>query len=131
MSNENVMYTVDIMIGRPPVKDAPPFGQQLAFFRKRKGITQSELARAMGMTRKAIDYYERRATNPNLDFIQRAAKILDVPIAELLGEQPPSERHHPGPKSTLQRRLEEIQTLPRSKQNAILQVLDMALKAPS
>jgi len=35
-----------------------------------------------------IDYDERRAGNPSLDFIQRAAEALDVSVAELLGSQP-------------------------------------------
>ena len=52
--------------------------------------------------------YERRAGNPSLDFIQRAAEALDVSVAELLGSQPKAARGKPGPTPQLQLRFERI-----------------------
>jgi len=46
--------------------------------------SKTQLAEVLDTTRKMIDYYERRAGNPSLDFIQRAAEALDVSVAELL-----------------------------------------------
>jgi transcriptional regulator with XRE-family HTH domain len=50
-------------------------------------LSQTQLAELLDTTRKMIDYYERRAGNPSLDFIQRAAEALDGSVAELLGSQ--------------------------------------------
>lgn len=49
-------------------------------------MTQMQLAGALGVSQQIIDYYERRAKNPTLTFIQRAAKALEISLAELLGE---------------------------------------------
>jgi transcriptional regulator with XRE-family HTH domain len=34
-----------------------------------------------------IDYYERRANNPSVEFVRQAARVLGVTVAELLGEE--------------------------------------------
>jgi DNA-binding XRE family transcriptional regulator len=68
----NQPYNADVMADRPPTKEAPIFGQRLAALRRAKGLSQTQLAELLDITRKMIDYYERRAGNPSLDFIQRA-----------------------------------------------------------
>jgi transcriptional regulator with XRE-family HTH domain len=122
-------YTDGAMSGRPPTKDAPPFGQRLAALRKAKGLTQRELAERVGVTRPMIDYYERRATNPTLDFIERAAAALGVSTAEVLGGEPAHPaRARPGPKPRLLERFERVRQLPRKDQEFVLQFLDAFLE---
>jgi transcriptional regulator with XRE-family HTH domain len=117
------------MIGRPPNKNAPPFGQRLAATRQSKGLTQRELAELLGTTREMVDYYERRAVNPALEVIRKCAKALGVPVITLLGEDsPPPRRAKPGPVSRLQRRFEQIKKLPRKEQEFILEFLDRVLE---
>ena len=113
------------MAGRPPIKEAPEFGKKLSAIRKERGLTQPELAELVKMTPKAIDYYERRATNPSFDFVQRAAKALGVTSEELMGIAPAKAKSGPSPK--LQKQLELIQELPRSKQLVVSQLLDAFL----
>lgn len=55
------------MAGRPATKAAPLFGQRLSALRKAQGLTQRELAEALGTTPEMIDYDERRAINPALE----------------------------------------------------------------
>ena len=83
-----------------------------------------QLANLLDTIRKMIDYYERRAGNPSLDFIQRAAAALEVSVAELLGSQPHTQRAKPGPVPQLQRRIEQVKLLPRKKQQLIVEFLD-------
>ena len=115
------------MAGRPPTKEAPVFGQSLASFRRAKGWSQSQLAEMLDTTRKMIDYYERRAINPSLDFIQRAAEVLDVSVGELLGSQPRRSRSKPGPPSQLEVRFDKIKRLPRKEQEFVIKFLDTVL----
>ncbi len=122
------MYNAEAMIGRPPNKDAPPFGQRLAAARQSKGLTQRELAELLGTTREMVDYYERRAVNPALEVIRKCAKVLGVSAMALLGEDAPPCRAKPGPVSQLQRRFEQIKKLPRKEQEFILKFLDTALE---
>jgi transcriptional regulator with XRE-family HTH domain len=84
------------MAGRPPIKDAPLFGQRLAVPRKSRGWSQTKLAQKLDTNQKVIDYYERREANPSLSFIQRAAKVLGVSTVELVGNESTNGRSRPG-----------------------------------
>lgn len=78
-----------------------------------------------------MDYYERWAGNPSLDFVQRAALALGMSVAELAGEKLPpatAAQRSPGPQSQLQRRFEQVKHLPRKQQEFVLQFLDTVLQ---
>ena len=68
------------------------------------------LAPRLDATREIIDYYERRAVNPSLTFIERAAEALEVTVAELVGAMP-DRSARPGPQ--LARRIEQIRCPPK------------------
>lgn len=121
-----VIYIV--MAGRPPTKEAPPFGQRLAAVRKKQGLSQKQLAERLKTTREVIDYYERRAVNPSLAFIERAAESLEVSVAELVGSEPRTYRGKPGPLPQLARRIEQIRKLPRKEQEFVMRFLDTVLE---
>ncbi|MBM3791368.1 MAG: helix-turn-helix transcriptional regulator [Acidobacteria bacterium] len=121
-------YNPAIMAGRPPTKDAPPFGRRLSAVRKSRGWSQKELAAKLETTREVIDYYERRAVNPSLAFIERAAQALEVSVAELLGSEPAPVRGRPGRSPQLARRLEQIRLLPRKEQEFVIRFLDTVLE---
>lgn len=119
---------MDVMAGRPPTRTAPPFGQKLAAARKNKGWSQAELARRLNATRALIDYYERRSKNPTMDFVQRAAEVLDVSISELINGDGKEVKKRPGPASKIEKQIEEIRKLPRTKQRFVSELLDTVLK---
>jgi transcriptional regulator with XRE-family HTH domain len=54
------------------------FGQQLVRIRKRKGLSQRELARKMGTSQRMISYYERQMGNPSMSTIEKLAQALGV-----------------------------------------------------
>jgi transcriptional regulator with XRE-family HTH domain len=110
------------MIGRPPTKDAPPFGQRLAALRRAKGLTQRELADRIETTRAMVDYYERRAVNPTLEVVDRVARALDVSPAELLGVEAPTPAKR-GPAGKLRVLFDEVSRLPRRQQEKIAEVV--------
>ena len=116
-------YTPDAMIGRPPTKPAPPFGQRLAAQRRARGLSQRQLAERLSTTREVVDYYERRAQNPTLDFVQRAAEALDTSVAELLGDSVPRARKQPGPNGKVRQVFEQVSRLPRRQQEKIADVV--------
>lgn len=127
------------MATRTPSKVVPFFGQRLAAIRKSKGLSQQSLAKLLSISRKMIDYYERRAANPSLDFIERAAQALDVSVLVLIGgdkyssnslSRSPS-RSRPGPTPQLLIRFEQISRLPRKHQVFILKFIDTFLDSIS
>lgn len=124
----NEPYNADVMAGRPATREAPVFGQRLAALRRSKDLSQTQLADLLDTTRKMIDYYERRAGNPSLDFIQRAAEALDVSVAELLGSESKGARGRPGPTPQLQLRFDQIRRLPRKEQEFVIRFIDTVLE---
>jgi transcriptional regulator with XRE-family HTH domain len=121
-------YNQDVMAGRPPIKDAPIFGQRLAAVRKSRGWSQIKLAEKLGTNQKVIDYYERRAVNPSLAFIQKAAKVLEVSTVDLVGNESNNPKSKPGPPPALALRFERVRQLPRKEQDFVIRFLDTVLE---
>ena len=59
-------------------------GETIAYFRKQKGMTQSELAEKMNVTDKAVSKWERNLSCTDINTISKLADILDVSVEELL-----------------------------------------------
>ena len=63
-------------------------GQNIYLSRKRKGISQEELANLLEVSRQSISLWETDQTVPTLDKLQSICKILDVSLDELTGLKP-------------------------------------------
>ncbi len=59
-------------------------GEMIASLRKKKGMTQNELAEKMNVTDKAVSKWERDLSCPDINTISKLADILDVSVEELL-----------------------------------------------
>ena len=59
-------------------------GQNIACFRKRKGMTQEELAEKMAVTAQAVSKWECDTSYPDITVMQTLAKVLGVTVAELI-----------------------------------------------
>lgn len=125
--SETSCYLLTMSTGRPPSKVATDFGKRVAEARRQRGLTQRQLADQLDVSQKMVDYFERRAENVTADILKRLAVALEVSADELLGLR--SKRPKPGPKSRLQTQIEQIQRLPKAKQAAISEILDMAVKS--
>ncbi len=60
------------------------FGRTLAAARRKKGLTQVELAQRLQTTGRTISYYERESKNPSLDMVKKIADALAVRPESLL-----------------------------------------------
>jgi len=124
---QNMVYSGDVMAGRPPTKEATDFGKRVAAARQKRGLTQRELAEHIGVSLRMMEYYERRADNVKSDVIKALAHVLNVSTDELLGVNTPKSK--PGPKSKLRKQIDKVEQLPRSRQLFVAQVLDQLLTA--
>ena len=115
------------MKGRPPTKKATDFGQRVAAIRKERGLTQKQFSELLCVSHKMVEYYERRASNVTADVVKNIANVLNISADELLGIK--SKRSKPGPKSKLRTQIDQIERLPKSKQQAISEILDMSVKS--
>lgn len=62
------------------------FGEKLLQLRKEKGVNQNEMAKALGISRVALSYYERGERTADIEILIKAAKAFGVSPNYLLGE---------------------------------------------
>jgi len=67
---------------------APSLGARLAEVRKAAGLTQMELAEAIGTSQRMVAYYERTEDYPLARLLRHLAQALGVSADELLGLAP-------------------------------------------
>ena len=66
-------------------------GMLIADLRKKKGMTQVQLAAQMGVTDTAVSKWERDLSCPDINSIPKLAEILGVSVDQLMqGEKSPS-----------------------------------------
>jgi transcriptional regulator with XRE-family HTH domain len=111
------------MPAKKPSQNA--FGQRLVTFRQARGLTQVQLAKATGMTQRAISYYEIEAEFPPAPALITLAQVLEVTTDELLGVQPatPAGRERPE-EQRLWKRFQRMATLPTKDQRAVIRLIN-------
>ncbi len=100
----------------------------MAALRKQQGLSQQALAQLLDTTRDNIAYYERKADNPSLDFIQRCAAALGAAPQDLIAENSKSSSIKPGPPARLEQLTRRLASLPRSKQQVVIEMLEGLLE---
>jgi transcriptional regulator with XRE-family HTH domain len=121
------------MLGLMPSQKEPQtvFGARLIAARKTRGMTQTQLAHAIGATQRAISYYEAEGGNPDLDIVSKLAKALSTTADDLLGltdtaEVPATEN---ADERRVWRRFRQLMQLPEKDRRAVLRMLDSLTKA--
>jgi len=63
----------------------PPTGRRIRRARRRRGLTQAQLADRLGISASQITVWETGHRRPSLKSFHRIARALDVDVAVLLG----------------------------------------------
>lgn len=103
-------------------------GERLARLRKAKGLSQVELARAIGVAQPIVSKYESGELRLHGELIVVLAGLLDVSADELLGLEPASSPQAPKDRR-LVRRLEAFDKLPKRDRDALTRTIDAFLTA--
>ena len=61
------------------------FGLRLKSLRLKKGLTQSQLAKKLELTRSSISYYEKNAVYPSIEILIKICRYFDVSADFLIG----------------------------------------------
>ena len=62
------------------------FAQNLKYYREQLRMTQSDLATSTGLSRSAINNYEREQSEPTFDALCHIADVLGVELTDLVKE---------------------------------------------
>ena len=103
-------------------------GERIAAVRKARGMTQAALAQKIGIIQSLISDYESGRRRLYAEMLIRIAQALSVSVDELLGVKP-ARMNGGGPASLkVSRRMQQIDSLPRTQQKALLATIDNFLK---
>jgi transcriptional regulator with XRE-family HTH domain len=97
-------------------------GQQVTAMRKKKGLSQADLGKAVGTSGDIIGRYERDEVKPSIEVAMKIADALDISLDYLVGKT----------KMELDadalQRLEDIAGLSDENKKFVLNMIDMALR---
>lgn len=71
-------------------KQSITIANNLALFRKLNGLTQTELADAIGYSNKSISKWERAEGLPDITILLNLSEIYGITVSELIGQTPKS-----------------------------------------
>ena len=65
--------------------------EKIAYYRKKAGMSQIDLADAMEVSRQSVSKWETGEANPDITKLKSLAKVLDVSVDELLSDEEPAD----------------------------------------
>ena len=101
-------------------------GQKVATLRKEQRLTQAQLAEILGISQQHVASFEKGIRKIPSSMLPTLAQVFGTSADELLGVGNSMRKRGPTPK--LQRQIEQIQQLPRTKQRFVMQMLDTVLQ---
>lgn len=106
--------------------EAEQFASRLRNLRKDNGYSQAEFARLLGISRRAMCYYERESKNlPPVPMMVKMAELLDTSMEDLIGIENKTDNRTIGARTA--RKLRNVALLPKQDRDLIFQLLDNLL----
>jgi transcriptional regulator with XRE-family HTH domain len=127
LTNSTDLATARLTPETMKTKTRDQFGPRLAALRESRGMTQTELGDAAGVSQRMIAYYEMADAQPPGSLLVTLARALKVSADELLGLKPVTEKTSPKT-ARLLKRLRRIEELPAADQRAVLKLVDALLE---
>ena len=107
----------------PKSTEALVFGRRLKELRKRRGLSQKELAASIRVHQFQISKYETGSYFPTVGKLIEIARFLQVGIADLFGEIASGEEATPQ-NLRLLHRFRDMETLPKDDQEVVVKLID-------
>lgn len=114
-------------------ESAAEIGQRLAAMRKERGLTQTEFAKALGLSQSMMSDYERGELRLHGELILQIVQILDVSADDLLGLSETAKPNGKQPKRATRNKqllnwLHKIDDLPKRDRDALMRTIDAFLE---
>lgn len=101
-------------------------GSRIASARKAQNLTQQQVAEQLGIAQQTYAHYEVGRVRFPASMLPLLADVLATTTEELLGHDVKAKGKR-GPIPRLQQQIDRIRELPKAKQQAVMEVLDMVL----
>jgi len=100
-------------------------GKRVTQLRKSRGMTQAELARALGVSQQAVFAYEMGDRRISVLVLERLARLFRLNIDQFLGfaPEPPVRKRRLSPRAM--RHAERLQALSKTQQRFVVRILDV------
>lgn len=102
------------------------FGDQIKLLRQTRGMTQIDLGKKIGLSKRMIAYYEIQSTRlPKIEVIQKFANALNCQVEQLIkkNENPPEKVN-----SKLWKKLRQVEKLDSPDQEAVINIIEHLIK---
>jgi len=100
------------------------FADRLKELRKKKGISQAELADLIEVHFTQVSRYERGETKPNAEAMAKLARALDTTVDYLMSGTTDNLMQEVGLDKELVSRFKQVQDLPTEEKRTVLSLLD-------
>lgn len=100
-------------------------GAHIAQLRKVRGMTQTELARAIGVSQQAVFAYELGERRVSVLILSRIADVLVVPVEEVMGIDRPVGVRKGRLSPRAMRHAERLQGLSKTQQRFVIRIIDV------
>lgn len=129
-SRDDQLWRAEEVVRRSERGSGEPLGERLARLRKERGLTQVELAEMLGTVQPVVSDYERGLLRLNAEVIIQLSKIFGVSADELLGIES-AKQQRPVKNRRLLRKVQELESLPRRDQEAVIRTINAFLSRAS
>lgn len=102
-------------------------GLRIARLRKEQGITQAQLAEKLSISQQHMASFEKGIRKIPASMLPTISQILNIPLEDLFGISD-SKAIKRGPMPKLQRQVELISQLPKTKQRFVMEMLDTVIQ---
>ena len=102
-------------------------GERIASLRRANDITQVQLAEALGVSQQTLQSYEVGRRRLPVSALPVVASTLSVSLEELFGASAKAARGKRGPASQLHQQIDAVAQLPKSQQQFVARMIEMAL----
>jgi transcriptional regulator with XRE-family HTH domain len=99
-------------------------GSHIAQLRKQRGMTQAELARAVGVSQQAVFAYEIGERRTSVLVLSKIAKAFGVPTEDLIGLAKPMSIREGRLSPRCMRHAARLQALTKTQQRFLIRILD-------
>lgn len=103
-------------------------GAHICMLRKEQGLTQSELARILGVSQQTVFAYELGDRRVSVLVLAKLSKIFSAPVEELMGmtKGPRPNKRRLSPAGV--RHAERFQQLSKTQQRFVVKIIDVLLE---